>query len=138
MKKLLSMVLALIMVFAFSGVAMAADLDEAVTESVDNVNYQGVMQFGNSISKTNGIAKCYYYIDMHSGYKADVTTILQKSSGGAWSEVTSWSHSQVNTLDELKTRAVVSGYSYRIKTYANVYDLNGNFIEQAMKISNTV
>lgn len=138
MKKILSVVLTFVMIFAFSATAFATDVDHVITDPIEPEEYQGIMSIGNSISISGGIAKCRYDIDMHSGYKADVTTILQKSSGGDWSEVTSWSHSKASYVAETKNKAVVRGYSYRLKTYVNSYDSAGNFVEGEMKISNTV
>lgn len=138
MKKILSVVLTFVMIFAFSTTAFATDVDHVITDPIEPEEYQGIMSLSNSISISGGIAKCHYDVNMQGGYKADVTTILQKSSGGDWSEVTSWSHSKVNYVGETKTRAVTRGYSYRLKTYVNTYDSNDNFVEGEMKISNTV
>lgn len=138
MKKILSVVLTFVMIFAFSATAFAADVDQEVTDPVDTDRYQGIMSLSNSVSISGGIASCRYVVNMYGGYKANVTTILQKSSGGDWSEVTQWSHTGIYSIDETKTRAVVRGYSYRLKTYVNSYDSAGNFVEGEMKISNTV
>lgn len=138
MKKILSVVLTFVLIFVFSATAFAADLDQEVTDPVDTDRYQGIMTLSNSISISGGIASCRYSVDMQGGYKANVTTILQKSSGDDWSEVTSWSHTGIYTLGKTQTRAVVRGYSYRVKTYVNSYDSAGNFVEGEMKISNTV
>lgn len=138
MKKVLSLALALMFTFVLSTNVFATDVDQVITDAIDTVDYQAVTILDNSISKGNGNVYCYYNVNLKSGYKADVTTILQKSTGGDWSEVTRWSHSKVTFVDTEKTKAITQGPSYRIKTYANVYDSAGNFIEQGMRISNTV
>lgn len=138
MKKILSVMLTFVMIFAFSATAFATDVEQEVTDPIDINEYQGIGTLSNSVNISGGIAKCHYLVNMQGGYKADVTTILQKSSGGAWSEVTSWSHSGIYSIDETKNRAVTRGYSYRVKTYVNTYDSNDNFVEGEMKISNTV
>lgn len=138
MKRLFAVMLMTMLIFSFAVNAFGNDLDQVVTEEDNTVDYVGVQNVGNYLSINGGIANCKYYVVLQSGYKADVTTILQKYNGSSWVEVTSWSHSKVSQVDTTKTRAVVSGYKYRIKTYANIYNSSGKYVDQVLEISNTV
>jgi hypothetical protein len=137
MKKLACFVLTLAMIWCFAFTAFAADVEEVVPEE-DLINdYVALLGVSNSISISGGIATCKYTVDPKAGYKVDVTTVLQRYNGNAWVEVTTWSHDRCYVVDETKTKAVISGYQYRLKTYANVYDSSNNYVEGITAISNT-
>ena len=67
------------------------------------------------------------------GYTVKLEIILQKSTNGtSWSKLTSWSEkfgTGTNTLTP-KYRDLPTGYIYRLKTTAYVYNKSGRLVEQ--------
>lgn len=79
---------------------------------------------------SSGCANCIGTVVLHGGVKANVTLTLQKSTNGtSWSSVKPWtaSGSYIVSLDE--DYYVMSGYYYRVKLVAKIYDSSNNLLE---------
>lgn len=59
-----------------------------------------------------------------------LTMTLQRTSGGGWNNVKSWSTSGTSSAALAEEWYVVSGYTYRVKVTASDYTSSGSFIEQ--------
>ena len=66
-----------------------------------------------------------------------IVASLQRYSGGAWTTLQSWTETAAGrTLTLYKTRAVTSGYTYRVSSKVTAY--NGSYYETATVISSQV
>lgn len=82
----------------------------------------------------NGYAACVGNADANLGYTCDATLELQQKNGSAWETIKEWSSSgRTNSFDE--SWYVKSGYDYRLKITAEVYDLAGKLVESAAAYS---
>ena len=65
-------------------------------------------------------------------YEIDLTMSLQRSSndGRTWSTVETWDTSDYGSAALEEGRFVLSGYSYRVKATAEIYDESGDLIEE--------
>ena len=96
--------------------------------------YEEILDFYSSLSiSSSGYAKCLSDITtLDSDSEIDLTMSLQRSSndGRTWSNVKTWdtSDSGFATLEE--GWFVLSGYSYRVKATAEIYDESGDLIEE--------
>lgn len=86
----------------------------------------------NGIATVTGSANCSY------GYKVRITVYLQRYINDNWNTTDSWIgdkgiYSYVN-----ETAAVSSGYEYRVKSVAVVYDSDNNIIEAPVLYSEVV
>ncbi|MGI5824815.1 MAG: hypothetical protein ACOX7J_04505 [Bacillota bacterium] len=140
MKKIMCLFLTLILFLAFSAVAFGLEIEAEEKEAVkdDVINAIGAKEVSNGLTISGGIASCQYTVKLNYGYKADVTTILQQYTGSVWDEFESWHHDKCSGVSITKNKAVTRGYKYRLKTYVNVYDSNGNYVEPVTKISPSV
>lgn len=127
MKKKLfrSSVCLLAMLMLLSNIAFAAmpPMVEPLYDNADRVSAS------INISST-GCATCAGTIVLHGGVKADVTLTLQKSTNGtSWSSVKPWTTSGSYSLSINEDYYVMSGYYYRTKLVAKIYDSNNNLLE---------
>ena len=126
--KFLSMLLALSCITATLSTAAAIE-----------PRYTGLATLTVSINIANdGCANPYGYARIRSGYTADVTLELQRSSNGySWSSVKEWTASGTDSIDLDKIYYVVSGYDYRAKCTVMVYDSSNNLVDNVTKYSGT-
>ena len=134
MKQFLSVLLAVVLCVAFGSAAFASDLETESIQLDNSVNNIATGTANNKLTITSGIAYCKTYVSMKSGYTAKTSTILQKYSNGSWEEVITWSYAKTSKLDVTETKAVSQG-TYRLKTYVNVYNSQGTFVETDTIIS---
>lgn len=89
-----------------------------------------------NISST-GCATCAGTIVLHGGVKANVTLTLQKSKNGTtgWGDVKSWTDSGSYSLSINEDYYVMSGYYYRVKLVAKIYDSNNKLLETIQESS---
>lgn len=90
---------------------------------------------------SGGRSTPYGDVSLRSGYSADLTLELQRSSNGySWSSVKEWSTSGSGAglvyLD--KTYYVTSGYDYRAKCTVKVYDSSNKLVDNVTEYSATV
>ena len=104
----------------------------------DSVQYIGTDSFTASLAiSSSGLASCSGTITLaYSSYSADMSLELQRSSGGAWHPVKSWSASNVTSMH--KSYYVTHGYYYRVVASATVYDAYGYYVESLTATSPTV
>ena len=82
------------------------------------------------------LANCYTLVRLYTGYSADVTLSLQRSSDEVdWSTVKSWSDSGEEEIKIDKEYYVVNGYSYRLAVLVYVYYESGSLAEIITKYS---
>ncbi|BDF68692.1 hypothetical protein CE91St43_26640 [Oscillospiraceae bacterium] len=86
-----------------------------------------------------GASTSYGYALLRSGYTADMTLTLQRSSNGySWSSVKEWTSSGSGTISLDKTYYITSGYDYRAKCSLVVYDSSNSIVDNVTKYSATV
>lgn len=86
----------------------------------------------------SGKATAYSYIfTSTSSNTVYLTVYLQKLSGNTWSTLTSGSSSGSPYTSKSVSRYVTSGYYYRAKGVASVYNSSGAFVESATLYSNS-
>lgn len=91
------------------------------------------------IISSSGRSNCTATVKLERGYTADVTMKLEYSiDKDTWYQETSWSASGSGIIDINKTYFVSSGYYYRVAVTANVYNNNGQLVENPTKYSPTV
>ena len=91
------------------------------------------------IISASGVAGCDGEVKVKSGYTADVTMELQRSTNlVTWETVKSWNDSGSGTLELNKLYYVATGYYYQVKVSANVYNASGALIESPSKTSSIV
>jgi hypothetical protein len=132
MKKLVSIVFSVILIFSVIAPAYAEDLETPVEDPIIE-EYQGIRYITADISISGSSATCYGVVDGRSSYSYSMTVYLQKLSGSNWNSIASWSATGSGNLGVSLTKAkngLTSG-TYRCKVYVSVYDSNGQFVESA-------
>ena len=135
---MLCLVLVLIMAFSFSVNAFGLDKLEIEPGNDYDLNYVALQSAYNYLSMANNTAYCYHKVQVRDGYNGKVTTILQRKNGNTWSEVGSWSETVNRYLETTKEIPISKGYTYRLKTYVNVYNSAGTYVEGTTKFSGEV
>ena len=96
--------------------------------------YGEILDFYSSLSiSSSGYAQCSSDIStLDSDSEIDLTMSLQRSSndGRTWSTVETWDTSDYGSAALEEGRFVLSGYSYRVKATAEIYDESGDLIEE--------
>lgn len=90
------------------------------------------LKINNNVATSNSSAMC------SDGYTVRITVYLQRYINNSWTTIDNWNgykdiYSFVN-----ETSAVSSGYKYRVKSVATVYDKNNNVIEAPVLYSDVV
>ncbi len=132
MKKLVSILFSVVLIFSVIAPAYAEDLETPVEDPIIE-EYQGIRYITADISISVSSATCYGVVDGRSSYSYSMTVYLQKLSGSNWNSITSWSASGSGNLGVslTKTKNGLTSGTYRCKVYVSVYDSNGQFIESA-------
>ena len=86
----------------------------------------------NNIAKSIGSAMCY------DGYKVKITLYLQKYINNSWTSINNWSGDKDTYSYVNETYTVSSGYKYRVKSIATVYDKTNNVIEAPVLYSDVI
>ena len=96
--------------------------------------YEEIMRFDPALTiSSSGYAQCSSEIrTFDSSYEIDLTMSLQRSSndGRTWSNVKTWDTSDYGSAALEEGWFVLSGYSYRVKATAEIYDESGDLIEE--------
>lgn len=96
--------------------------------------YEEILWFDSSIDiSSSGYANCMSDIEVNtSSLEIDLTMSLQRSSnnGRTWSTVKTWNTSDYGSAALEEGWFVLSGYSYRVKATAEIYDESGDLIEE--------
>ena len=136
MKKRISKFLSMLLVLSC---ITTATLSSASATSVEP-RYTGLFSVTVSLNiSSGGLSAPYGCASLRSGYTADMTLELQRSSNGySWSSINDWSTSGSGMITLDKAYYVVSGYDYRSKCTTYVYDSNGSLVDSVVKFSATV
>ncbi len=131
------LVCGLLTVSAMTAAAMTAD-QENLGAFCGGAKYAYISSFPISFSiGSGGMATMTAYVSARNVDSCKLTIYLQKYENGTWVAVKKWSGSNADLSCILKqTYYVQSGYSYRMKAYANVY-INDVVVEGDMIISQT-
>ena len=130
MKKLISLIATFVMI-----TTMFATVVYAAEKNIQPF-YVRFVTIETGLSINGGVASCRgsAYTDVYSD-DVYVTATLQKSNGGGWSTVTSWSANGGWRATASGTHTVSSGYTYRVKVDAKAYDSNGTLKESVTEYS---
>lgn len=109
------------------------------TYAVNNTNlikpyYVGASDANCTLSIVSGKATCRGLLTLRSGYTASLTLSLQKYSDGEWKTQKTWTGSGSAIQ---KPYYVSSGYTYRSKLSAKIYNSSGKYVETVTATSKT-
>ncbi|MGD9569269.1 MAG: hypothetical protein AB7V48_13340 [Sedimentibacter sp.] len=90
------------------------------------------LKINDNVATANGSAIC------SDGYSVRITVYLQRYFNSSWTTIDSWSGDKDIYSFVNETSAVSSGYKYRVKSVATVYDNNNNVIEAPVLYSDVV
>ncbi|MCB5925251.1 hypothetical protein NE584_03925 [Clostridium sp. DFI.5.61] len=82
----------------------------------------------------NGYASCGAECALNANSTAKAVLELQQKKGSTWETIKEWSASG-RKISFDKAQFVASGYDYRLKISADIYDSNGNFVEDGTSYS---
>lgn len=101
--------------------------------------YAYVSSLSASLSINSGTAKAAGRIVADPSHEASITVRLQRqNSSGTWVTISSWTDSNSNGSSEAGgTKAITSGYDYRVYVTGKVYNSAGTVIETVNKYSTT-
>lgn len=122
MKKAISVIaLAMCFVFAISSFAMAA------TKPTDSVQWNSGATCTPVLSISGSTAKCKLYVTAENpNHSITATVMLQKESGGSYTNVNTWSKlTGKGSLNFSDTYSPVSGSGYRLKAIVYVTGSGG-------------
>jgi hypothetical protein len=141
MKKSVSILLAIIMAAAMSVSAFAAVPESAATTEggVIAPRYIAINSIRSYISMSGSTATCSATVS-HSGAKANVKLILQRSTNGgsSYSDFATLSDKTYSTKTiaaEASKSSLVTSYKYRTKVVVTVYDASGKQIDTGTAFS---
>ena len=101
-------------------------------------NFIALKSHINNLKIENNTATCTGSATCLNNYTVKITVYLERYVNNNWISVNNWSgdkdiYSYVN-----KTSSVSSGYKYRVKSIATVYDKNNNVVENPVLYSDVV
>lgn len=101
--------------------------------------YAYICSINVKFSISGGIVTAVGEIKPQDGQHTSVTVRLQReNSAGTWTTIETWTGSNAAGKSEAGgTRALISGYNYRVYVIGRVYDDEGTLIETAYKYSPT-
>ena len=132
MKKTISLILSILLVFIMSVPAFATDSSGYRTASTMQTNFTSIWSISAGLSiDTSGQAHCSGSVTPSSeSYTSKLTVALQKYTGSSWSTVKSWTSSAVGQMG-----VIIDGYyyvtsgSYRTCSTAQIYNSAGCLLE---------
>ena len=83
---------------------------------------------------SGGYASCLGDCTVRSEYDAEVILELQQKKGSSWTTIMDWSDSGRRVSFD-KGQFVSRGYDYRLKISADIYDSDGDLVEDATSYS---
>lgn len=131
MKKVMCLGMCLLLIAAMTGVAYA---EEGIMPCYAYVN-----SIKASLSVSSGTAKAVGNIIPSGDLKTSIIVRLQReSSTGSWTTISTWTGSNEGGKSEAGgTKALTSGYNYRVYVTGKVYSSAGTVIETVEKYSTT-
>jgi len=143
MRKILILVVAFTLIvsiplqaMAASGYASAALLD--VSGQQFSVMFAYTNFINTNLSISNGTAECGGLIQPASDCSASIRVVLYRSAdGSSWSQAASWSGSAGlgGTASAGGSKALSSGYQYKVISYGTVRNSNNVIVESPTKTS---
>lgn len=131
MKKSICLVLSLLLVF-FAATAASA-------ECTITPRYAYVSAISANLSITSGTARAVGKVANDQNLKTSIIVRLQREySSGKWTTISTWTGSNESGASEAGgTKALTSGYNYRVYVTGKVYNSAGTVIETVEKYSTT-
>lgn len=125
MKRLLSFLLMLLLVFSMALPAFAIETPHVQPRYKHISTFSAEIEYGNW-----GIATCRSVVTIDKGYQVTLTMSLQRSAGNdSWEDVKTWTDQGYSGARITQQYSLLNKYSYRVLATATVYDLDGNWIE---------
>lgn len=141
-KRGISTVLSLILVMCFAmPVSVAASTGgEAEERAGGLLRYTNVVVISAELDiNSSGKSTSYGRVQLaNSTDTVDLILELQQRDNGTWSTIKDWSTSGSRTVSLEKDWYVLSGYSYRVRVTAKVYNSSGTLVETASLYSRMV
>lgn len=86
----------------------------------------------------NGIATVQGQLNASDCDSVGITVKLQQYTSGSWKTVSTWTATGSTRCSLEKSKAISSGYTYRVEVVGKVYDSSGKVLESHTEYSNTV
>lgn len=126
MKKIISIILAVLTVCVLATPALAAAKDPV------DPQYQHITSLYATINiDSTGLATCSGAIRAREVTPVEIVVQLQQYKDGIWRTLQTWTNSGSFYASEVGYYYVMKGYTYRTKVTGFIYDANGMIIESA-------
>ena len=135
MKRLLSLVLVLTIVFVTACPVIAAESDPPISP---RYTYISLLSASLSINDTTGISTSTASSRISGASSLKVVCKLQRYNGSSWTTVQTWTATGTSSASIAKSWAVYSGYTYRAYVTCSVYNSAGVLVESGNCYSNQV
>ena len=132
MKKLSILSIFFILLMVFTITVNTVDGFELNPMFIALKSHTNNLDIGGSIATCIGSARC------SDGYTVRITVYLQRYINNSWTTINNWSGDKDIYSFVNETSTVSSGYKYRVKSVATVYDNNNNVIEAPVLYSDVV
>ncbi len=127
MRKILSVILAVLMVTVLAVPAFAAMPNTPVLSP--QYTYIRTLSANLTIDEDVGVATCTATCYSESGYTVEITCKLQQYNGSTWVTMKTWTASGSRYASINKDWAVFSGYTYRVYVTYFVRNAAGSIVE---------
>lgn len=136
MKKVVTLLLTIVLVF---GIMAPAAFAVAENDSVQP-RYLRIRSFDIAFDiSSSGKSSCYSKIVTYESTDTiDLTIELQRDGGSGWSTIKTWTGEDTGRISLDKVWYVTSGYEYRLRITAEIYDTNGKLLETQIDYSRSV
>ncbi len=139
MKKILTIILALVMLFTFNSIAFAKEAKNKpnISDFLDlpiDIEWHTVDEVSASLRISGGRAYMTASISTYDADSVRILAYLQRYSNGTWTTIRSWSNDYASSSGVwVVNRYVSSGYDYRLIVYYYAYE-NGSMVEATTMI----
>ena len=127
MRRILSMIMAVVLAVGFVIPCFAATTDKNVI--TPRYTYFELLTANFVINENSGIststASCYSV----SGYTVQIVGKLQRERTNGWTTLKTWTATATEYVEIDQNWALLSGYTYRLYVTYRVLDANGNILE---------
>lgn len=131
-----------LLIFCLTFVFLFAPLNSVSGETVIQHEvtpmFIGLVTQISDLSIEDNVATARAMASCSSNYSVRVTAYLQRYVNGGWSTVNSWTGSKGYISSVNKEATVSSGYVYRVRSVATVYDSDDKIVETVGLISQIV
>ena len=131
MKRIISLMLAVVMTFAFTVSVSAEELEQPTIMP----RYTYIMATGVNIyiDESTNITTNDAFFYTYDNYEVQIVCQLQRYNNSKWNTIKTWTASGMRYVDLQESWAVPSGYTYRTYATFKVYDSNGNLVESVSR-----